>query len=90
MNVIKRSGKTQHYEQEKVAKSIRNTAEDLGEVMSDRDVSLISSDVTKHIIELRGEDFLTSTFEIRMLAGLAIEAFGYKKIAMKYLENAFH
>ncbi len=89
MKVIKRSGNIVDYAEDKIAKSIRNTATDMEELISDRDAALIASDVTKHMKELRGDDFLTSTYEVRMITAMAMKDFGFGEIAKRYLENGF-
>lgn len=87
MQILKKSGKLEEFRIEKIETSIRNTSDDVGEHLSDKDVSNIAVDVLRGLERLRGKDGLPSVLEVRVLTGHAIMDYGYKKIAERYIEG---
>jgi transcriptional regulator NrdR family protein len=81
INVIKRKGNVQPYNEEKIMISLANSAEEAGIFMSHKEAQMVAHDVTKSIIKLRGEDALTSSMELRILIGASLRDFGFSKVA---------
>lgn len=88
MTVIKKDGRKQAFDPTKIALSSIGAARDVGVKLSDREGEMLSQDVTQAIARLRGNDGQTSSYEIRMLLGLALKQFGYGKVAESYLQDA--
>lgn len=85
MKVIKKNGQHESFHAAKLALSAINSARDLSINMSDREGELIAADVKKMVEKIRGEDGLTSIYELRTLLGSVLNQFGYKKVAQRYL-----
>lgn len=81
LNVIKKNESTEPFDPQKIETSIINSAAESDYTMSDKEASLVVDRVKKKIISMRGNDGLTSTFEIRSILDLALRLSGYEKIA---------
>ena len=89
MNVIKKSGRTVPFTLDKIETSIRNAGLDLKAQLSEHDVHMMAKDVQKRLIAMRGEDGLTSAFEIRAITVVAVKAYGYEKVARHYAQGIY-
>lgn len=88
MTVIKKDGRKQPFVPHKISTSAIGTARDVGVNLSDREGEILSQDVTKYLLDLRGEDGVTSSYEIRIILALAMKRFGYPTAAAEYLLDA--
>lgn len=86
MKVIKKNGSLQDFDLEKIKTSIRNTAMDIGVILSNKDVELIASDIHRIIKEIREEDGKTSYLEIRAAVRNELIHFGFLNVANQYDE----
>ncbi len=84
MDVIKKNGRVQPFNREKIEISVTNAGLDIKERLSERDARVITDDVVKKLKDMRGEDGRTSVYEIRILAAKAIQENGFDKIARHY------
>ena len=80
LKVIKRSGTMQPFDQRKIRTSILNASRDAKIQMNDKEARLLSEDVEHHLVALRGEDGITSSFEVRSMIGIALRELGYGKV----------
>lgn len=84
MNVLKRDGRTEAFALEKIATSVINAADDVNVRISDKDGLIVAMDVQNLIRRLRGEDGLTSSYEIRGVLNCVLRHFGYHKVFEHY------
>ncbi len=89
MKVIKKSGKIVDFDIEKIKTSIRNAGMDIKAGLSTHDVNTMADDVHKMIQRLRGEDGLTSAYEIRSVTVVCIKDYGYEKVARHYAQGIY-
>lgn len=85
MTVIKKNGQHEAFNAAKLSLSAVTSAKEQGIVMSEKEGDLIAQDVLKMVRGFRGNDGLTSVYELRTLLGHALRQFGYKKVAKQYL-----
>ena len=88
MTVIKKDGRKQPFIPHKIITSAIGTARDVGVNLSAREGEILSQDVAKVLIGLRGEDGVTSSYEIRMILAITMKRFGYPSAATEYLLDA--
>lgn len=84
ITVIKKKGNQQPFDPNKIKTSIINAGNDGGIILSSKEAELMTHDVKKNIIALRGEDGITSSYEIRELIKVALKNFGYPQIVKFY------
>lgn len=86
MKVIKKDGRMQDFIKDKLALSIKNSARDVGVLLSEKESLLLSEDVRKKVIFLRGDDGVTSSYEIRAIMTDIMVNSGYSNLAKHYNE----
>lgn len=89
MKVIKKSGNVVDFDIEKIRTSIRNAGQDIRAHFSEQDVNTMANDVQRLIVNMRGEDGLTSAYEIRALTAIAVKDYGYEKVARHYGQGVY-
>lgn len=81
--VVKRSGRLQKYDEDKLARSIKNAADRAGMPFNASDVSIILKDIEKRLFF--GDDKrVTKTTEVRDMVIEILEKDGYSKIRDAY------
>ncbi len=90
VKVIKKDGRLVNFEPVKINISLSNCSSDLNTHLNKVDADLITKDVEKKIIKLRGNDGVTSSYEIISLVLYTLIDMGFKKIADSYYHNRFH
>ena len=81
--VVKKSGRLQKYNEEKLARSIKNAADRAGMPLNTSDVSIILKDIENRLFY--GDDKrLTKTTEVRDMVLEILENDGYSKISDVY------
>ena len=89
MKVVKKDGRLQELDQDKIEVSILNSTRDEKALLNESDAKIIAEDVVSCIKEFRGEEYNTSSYEITgvVISILARDVFddvissyvGYKK-----------
>lgn len=85
MNVIKKNGRQEPFQADKLALSAINTAGDLSQTITNKEGQMIAADVLSIVRQIRGNDGLTSVYELRTILGNVLKQFGYKRVAQHYL-----
>lgn len=81
--VVKKSGRLQKYDEEKLARSIKNAADRAGMPLNTSDVSIILKSISDRLFH--GDDKrLTKTTEVRDIVLEILEKDGYSKIRDVY------
>ncbi|WP_459128802.1 ATP cone domain-containing protein [Guggenheimella bovis] len=70
MKLLKKDGRIQDYDVKKLETSLLLTADDIQFPLSQKEAELLGKKVTEILTSLRGEDGLTSSFEVR---GVTVE-----------------
>lgn len=87
MKVLKKDGRLQDFQIDKLATSITNCASDINLILSDKDSRLLSQDVLNKIKKLRGEEGLTSSYEIRAIMTEMMINSGFNALCNHYNER---
>lgn len=85
MKIIKKDGRIQDLEVEKIKNSIWGASKDSNTIINESDLKILTNRVTKIISEIRGKDGLTSSYEVQAVILESLEKDGFKKIAKAYL-----
>lgn len=81
LKVIKRSGAIQPFDQQKIRTSILNASRDAEIPINNKEARLLSEDVERQLVALKGEDGITSSFEVRSMIRAALRELGYEKVS---------
>lgn len=84
LKVIKKNGNIVDFAPEKIKLSLSNSADDIKYNINQKELGIIAKEVENRIISMRGEDGLTSNFEIRSVIIRELKDMGYGKIADSY------
>ena len=90
ITVIKKKGNQPPFDPDKIKTSIINAGNDGGIVISSKEAELMTHDVKKNIVALRGEDGVTSSYEVRELIKVALKNFGFPQIVEFYERGKLH
>lgn len=85
MQVIKRDGRIQSLDVIKIRSSILGASIDSDTIINEADLKVLSTSVLKVLKGLRGDDGITSTYEIFAIIIETLNADGFYDIAMSYL-----
>ena len=85
MKVIKKDGRIQSFDIIKVRSSILSASIDSNTIINESDLKNISARVLKELKGLRGEDGLSSTYEIFAIIIECLNKDGFEDIANAYL-----
>ena len=86
MKVIKRDGRVQELEVEKIRLSILNASIDGKNIVNEADLKILSSEVMKKLKDLRGIDGDTSSYEITDVILSVLIQEGFSDIAKQYIK----
>ncbi len=87
LRVVKRDGRIIDFDKANVKTSVANSAQDSEIQLTEKELELIAKTVEKTIKEVRGEDGMTSTYEIRGVVVRALKEMGYKNVAKDFYEG---
>lgn len=85
MMVIKKDGRLQNLDPEKIKTSVLNAASDAGTILNEADVKILANDVVKVIEKIRGENGNTSSYEIIGALIDILKRDGFNKVVEAYL-----
>lgn len=88
MMVIKKDGRLQNLDPEKIKTSVLNAASDTKAVLNESDIKIVVSDVIKTIETIRGKNENTSTYEIIGVLVNILKRDGFSNIVDAYLVPA--
>ncbi len=84
LKVYKKNGQVVNFILEKIHVSIEGAADTIGFPINEGEVSLITKDVERKILKLRGQDGITSVYEIRAIITRTLRDMGYDQVADAY------
>lgn len=85
MRVIKKDGRIQSFDIIKIRSSILSASIDSNTIINEADLKVLSNSVLKSLKDLRGDDGITSAYEIFAIIIETLNKDGFKDIAMSYL-----
>lgn len=87
LKVVKRDGRIIDFDLERIKVSVANSARDSEIQVTEKELVLISHQVEKTIRKVRGEEGITSTYEIRGVVVRVLKEMGYRNIAKDFYEG---
>ncbi len=85
--VIKKDGRIEDFNKDKMLTSISNCADDVNIVFNKKDLDIIGTEVEKKLGEIRNDGSNTSSFEIRAVLVDVLDRLGFKKAVNAYIEG---
>lgn len=86
MRVIKKGGRIQSLDIIKIRSSILGASIDSNTIINEADLTVLSSSVLKVLQGIRGDDGITSTYEVFAVIIETLNKDGFNDIAMSYLD----
>ena len=86
MRVIKKGGRIQSLDIIKIRSSILGASIDSNTIINEADLTVLSSRVLKVLQGIRGDDGITSTYEVFAAIIETLNKDGFNDIAMSYLD----
>lgn len=86
MRVIKKGGRIQSLDIIKIRSSILGASIDSNTIINEADLTVLSSRVLKVLQGIRGDDGITSTYEVFAVIIETLNKDGFNDIAMSYLD----
>jgi len=86
MRVIKKDGRIQSLDIIKIRSSILGASIDSNTIINEADLTVLSSRVLKLLQGIRGDDGITSTYEVFAVIIETLNKDGFNDIAMSYLD----
>ncbi len=84
MNVIKKNGKVEHFSITKLKLSLANSAKDIGIILTEADLNLLSKEIIK-TLESLNSDNITSTYEVTGVVIQALKMNSFEKVVQRYI-----
>ncbi|WP_244834559.1 ATP cone domain-containing protein [Clostridium sp. BJN0001] len=88
MKVIKKSGKIQDFNLDKISSSVKNASYETKQALADSDLKLVRKE-TLDILGKLGKDRNTSSYEIFGVVLDVLDSLGFKDVAKKYISGSF-
>lgn len=86
MMVIKKDGRLDEFNLQKIVTSILNATNSSKEMLNESDIKIIAGDIEKLLIKIRGEYANTSSYEIIGIVIGILKRDGFDDIIHKYLD----
>lgn len=87
MKIIKKDGRIQEFNKDKIYTSLISSANSLDNVrLNESDIKVLVEDITKAIKDLRKDETLTSSYEIIGIVSSVLVRDGFKDVLKAYLE----
>ena len=85
MKVIKKDGRLQDLNPNKIKTSILNAAGETVAIVNDSDIKILVNDIVKYLKDVRGEDGTTSSYEITGALIEVLKRDGFNNVIQSYL-----
>lgn len=86
MKIIKKDGRTEEFNINKIKTSIENAASDSETMLNESDLNILISDIKKILEETRKESFITSSYEVIGVIFNILKRDGFSKLLKSYVE----
>lgn len=87
LNVVKKDGRIDKFNIEKIKTSVGNSAADSNIQLTKKDLDIIARETKRTIVEVRGEDGQTSSYEIRGVIVRVLKELGFRQIAEDFYKG---
>ena len=85
MNVMKKNGRIQNFDERKIKVSILNASSSGSSLLNESDIKIIVEDVTKLVEKLRGSEKNTSSYEIMGAIINILKRDGFDEVISSYI-----
>lgn len=86
MKIIKKDGRIEDFNINKIKTSIENAASDSETMLNESDLNILVSDIKKILEETRKESFITSSYEVVGVIFNILKRDGFSKLLSSYVE----
>ena len=86
MKIIKKDGRLEEFNINKIKTSIENAANDAGALLNQSDLKILASDVENTILAIRKDSKITSSYEIIGVIFNVLNKDGFAEILKAYIE----
>ncbi|MBD7913577.1 hypothetical protein H9660_00300 [Clostridium sp. Sa3CUN1] len=86
MKIIKKDGRIEIFDRNKIKTSIENAASDSESMLNESDLNIIISDITKMLEKTRKDSLITSSYEVIGVIFNILKANGFSKLLKSYIE----
>lgn len=86
MKIIKKDGRVEEFNINKIKTSIENAAKDSNTFLNSSDLRILSSDIEKTIRNIRKDSLITSSYEVIGVVFRTLREDGFDKILKEYIE----
>lgn len=84
MNIIKKDGRLEQFNLKKVKTSIENSANEVGIILNESDLSILVKDVETKLLNIRGKELNTSSYEVIGVVFSILKRDGFKEVLKSY------
>ncbi len=86
MKIIKKDGRLEEFDINKIRTSIENAASDSESMLNESDLNIIISDIIKILEKTRKDSLVTSSYEVVGVIFNILKASGFSKLLKSYIE----
>ena len=86
MKIIKKDGRLEEFDINKIRTSIENAASDSESMLNESDLNTIISDIIKILEKTRKDSLVTSSYEVVGVIFNILKASGFSKLLKSYIE----
>ena len=86
MKIIKKDGRLEEFNSRKIKTSIENSANEVGVVLNESDLIILSQDIERRIFKIREKELITSSYEVIGLVFSILKRDGFKSVLKSYIE----
>lgn len=86
MYIIKKDGRTDEFQPSKIETSLNNAAKDVDILLNESDLTMISTDVTNQIKDIRPDHSKTSSYEVIGIILKVLKLNNFNKVAKSYID----
>ncbi|MCI6693994.1 MULTISPECIES: ATP cone domain-containing protein [unclassified Clostridium] len=86
MKIIKKDGRIEEFNINKIKTSIENAAKDSGSFLNSSDLRILAADIEKIIKSIRKDSLITSSYEVTGVIFSALRNDGFNKILKEYIK----
>lgn len=86
MKIIKKDGRIEEFNINKIKTSIENAAKDSGSFLNSSDLRILAADIEKIIKSIRKDSLITSSYEVTGVIFSTLRNDGFNKILKEYIK----
>ena len=86
MKIIKKDGRLEEFNINKIKTSIENAAKDSGSFLNSSDLKILAEDIKKTILLIRKDPCITSSYEVTGFLFSVLARDGFNNVLKAYIE----